>query len=212
MSLADFRTSSAAERPDKVTIKLDDVEVSYGMLDNATARVATLLRSKGVEVGDRVGVMLPNVPHFPIVFFGAQRAGAVVVPMNVLLKGREVGFYLEDSGAKLLLAWSGFAEAAEERRRRGRSGMRARRSRDVHRDVGRGRAGGRGGRARAGRHAVGTTALREPWLLISPTLRVCATPSMQLDTALVVPTSHERAAPIGCQEQPCDSGGEYHNA
>ena len=84
------------------------------MLDNATARVATLLRSKGVEVGDRVGVMLPNVPHFPIVFFGAQRAGGVVVPMNVLLKGREVGFYLEDSGAKLLLAWNGFAEAAEE--------------------------------------------------------------------------------------------------
>ena len=114
MSLADILTSSAAERPDKVAIKLDDVEVSYGMLDNARARMATLLRSKGVEVADRVGVMLPNVPHFPIVFFGAQRAGAVVVPMNVLLKGREVGFYLEDSGAKLLLAWNGFAEAAEE--------------------------------------------------------------------------------------------------
>ena len=114
MSLAEILTSSAAEHPDNIAIKLDDVEVSYGMLDNATARVATLLRSKGVEVGDRVGVMLPNVPHFPIVFFGAQRAGAVVVPMNVLLKGREVGFYLEDSGAKVLLAWSGFAEAAEE--------------------------------------------------------------------------------------------------
>ena len=114
MSLAEILTSSAAQHPDNVAVKLDDVEVSYGMLDNATARVATLLRSKGVEVGDRVGVMLPNVPHFPIVFFGAQRAGAVVVPMNVLLKGREVGFYLEDSGAKVLFAWSGFAEAAEE--------------------------------------------------------------------------------------------------
>jgi long-chain acyl-CoA synthetase len=114
MSLAEILTSSAAQHPDNVAVKLDDVEVSYGMLDDATARVATLLRSKGVEVGDRVGVMLPNVPHFPIVFFGAQRAGAVVVPMNVLLKEREVGFYLEDSGAKVLFAWSGFAEAAEE--------------------------------------------------------------------------------------------------
>jgi long-chain acyl-CoA synthetase len=57
--------------------------------------------------------MLPNVPHFPVVFYGAQRAGAVVVPMNVLLKGREVAFYLRDSGAKVLFAWHGFAEAAE---------------------------------------------------------------------------------------------------
>jgi long-chain acyl-CoA synthetase len=113
MSLADILTSGAAQRPDNVAVKLDDVEVSYAALDDATARIAGLLRSKGVEVGDRVGVMLPNVPHFPIVFFGAQRACAVVVPMNVLLKGREVGFYLEDSGAKVLFAWSGFAEAAE---------------------------------------------------------------------------------------------------
>ena len=88
--------------------------MTYAALDNATARIATLLRSKDVEVGDRVGVMLPNVPHFPIVFYGAQRAGAVVVPMNVLLKGREVGFYLDDSSAKVLFAWSGFAEAAEQ--------------------------------------------------------------------------------------------------
>ena len=64
MSLADILTSSAAEHPDNVAIKLDDVEISYAVLDGATARVAGLLRSKGVEVGDRVGVMLPNVPHF----------------------------------------------------------------------------------------------------------------------------------------------------
>ena len=50
MSLAEILTSSAAQHPDNVAVKLDDVEVSYGMLDNATARVATLLRSKGVEV------------------------------------------------------------------------------------------------------------------------------------------------------------------
>ena len=72
-----------------------------------------LLRSKGVQVGDRVGLMVPNVPHFAVLFHGAQRAGAVVVPMNVLLKAREVAFYLEDSGAKLLFAWSAFAEDAE---------------------------------------------------------------------------------------------------
>ena len=62
--------------------------------------MAAILKEKGVEPGDRVGVMLPNVPYFPIVYYGVLRAGGVVVPMNVLLKGREVGFYLEDPGRR----------------------------------------------------------------------------------------------------------------
>ena len=74
----------------------------------------TLLREKGIEPGDRVGVMLPNVPQFPVAYYGVLRAGGVVVPMNVLLKRREIAFYLEDSGTKLLLAWHGFAEEARE--------------------------------------------------------------------------------------------------
>ena len=57
--------------------------------------------------------MLPNVPYFPICYYGVLRAGGVVVPMNVLLKRREVAFYLSDSGAKLLFAWEGFKEDAE---------------------------------------------------------------------------------------------------
>ena len=113
MSLVDLLSTTAARYPDNIAVKLDDVELSYAVVDGAAARVAGLLRSKGVQPGDRVGLMVPNVPHFAILFHGAQRAGAVVVPMNVLLKGREVGFYLEDSGAKLLFAWSGFAEDAE---------------------------------------------------------------------------------------------------
>jgi long-chain acyl-CoA synthetase len=57
--------------------------------------------------------MLPNVPYFPVCYYGTLRAGGVVVPMNVLLKKREVEFYLSDSGAKLLFAWHGFAEDAQ---------------------------------------------------------------------------------------------------
>ena len=73
-------------------------------------------RDRGIEPGDRVGVMLPNVPEFPVAYYGVLRAGGVVVPMNVLLKRREIAFYLEDSGAKLLLAWHGFCEEAPRRR------------------------------------------------------------------------------------------------
>jgi long-chain acyl-CoA synthetase len=113
-NLATALTDSAAEHPDNVALKLDDAELSYKMLDGASAHVAGLLESKGVEAGDRVGVMLPNVPYFAACYYGALRLGAVVVPMNVLLKGREVKFYLEDSGAKVVFAWHEFAEAAEK--------------------------------------------------------------------------------------------------
>ncbi len=58
--------------------------------------------------------MLPNVPEFAIAYYGVLRAGGVVVPMNVLLKQREVEFYLGDSEAKLIFAWHEFADAARE--------------------------------------------------------------------------------------------------
>ncbi|HYP55918.1 MAG TPA: long-chain fatty acid--CoA ligase, partial [Solirubrobacterales bacterium] len=102
----------AARSSRAAAIRLGELELTYGQLDDASARLATALRERGVEPGDRVGVMLPNVPQFPVAYYGALRAGATVVPMNVLLKRREIGFYLEDSGAKLLLAWHGFAEEA----------------------------------------------------------------------------------------------------
>jgi long-chain acyl-CoA synthetase len=113
-NLARIVTETAAKHGDRIAIKLDDVELSYSALDGATAHMVGLLREKGLEEGDRVGIMLPNIPYFPVVYYGVLRAGGVVVPMNVLLKGREVQYYLEDSGAKLLFAWHDFAEAAEK--------------------------------------------------------------------------------------------------
>jgi long-chain acyl-CoA synthetase len=112
MNLASIVTESAAKAPDYPAIRLGDTELTYAALDELSARVATLLGERGVRPGDRVGVMLPNVPQFPVAYYGVLRAGAVVVPMNVLLKRREIAFYLEDSGAKLLLAWHGFADEA----------------------------------------------------------------------------------------------------
>jgi long-chain acyl-CoA synthetase len=107
-------TRTAAEYPDVIACKLDDAAFNYGLLDQASARVAAMLKSKGVAPGDRVGIMLPNVPYFPAIYYGVLRIGGVVVPMNVLLKAREVGFYLSDSGVKILFGWHGFLEAAEQ--------------------------------------------------------------------------------------------------
>src|SRR3712207_178973 len=113
-NLAQNLIETAERVGENIAVKLDDFELNYQLLNEGSARVAGLLKSKGVGPGDRVGVMLPNVPHFPIVYYGVLRAGAVVVPMNVLLKGREVGFYLRDPEAKLLFAWHDFGDAANE--------------------------------------------------------------------------------------------------
>jgi long-chain acyl-CoA synthetase len=113
-NLASILTESAEKHGDRIAVKLDDVELNYTILNEGAKRVAGLLKAKGLQPGDRVAIMLPNVPFFPAVYYGVLRLGCAVVPMNVLLKAREVQFYLEDSGAKLVFAWHGFAEAAEE--------------------------------------------------------------------------------------------------
>jgi long-chain acyl-CoA synthetase len=113
MNLAQNLTRTAAEHGDRTALKLDDVEFTYTQLDCAAGRVADLLAARGVGPGDRVGIMLPNVPYFPACYYGVLRAGGVVVPMNVLLRERETGYYLSDSEAKLVFAWHDFADAAE---------------------------------------------------------------------------------------------------
>ena len=113
-NLAQLLTRTASAHGDRPALKLDDAVLTYAMLDGAAARVAGLLRARGLEPGDRVGIMLPNVPYFGPAYYGVLRAGGVVVPMNVLLKGREVEFYLSDSGAKHLFAWRDFLTDAEQ--------------------------------------------------------------------------------------------------
>jgi long-chain acyl-CoA synthetase len=104
---------TVAEHGDRVAVKLDDLEIPYTALDAGSKAVAGLLKAKGIGPGDRVGLMLPNLPYFPFAFYGVLRLGAIVVPMNPLLKEREVAFHLGDSGAKALIAWHQFAEAAQ---------------------------------------------------------------------------------------------------
>jgi long-chain acyl-CoA synthetase len=111
-TLAHKLTQTADRHGDRPAIRLDDVTLSYTELLDAARRVSALLRAHGVSPGDRVGLVLPNVPAFPVLFYGAAAAGAVVVPMNPLLKAREVQYYLEDSGASIVFAWKDMADEA----------------------------------------------------------------------------------------------------
>jgi long-chain acyl-CoA synthetase len=113
-NLAQLLTETTSRHGARPALKLDDAVVTYTMVNEGAARVAGLLKHRGLQPGDHVGVMLPNVPYFAAVYYGILRAGGVVVPMNVLLKGREVSFYLSDSDARQVFAWYDFAEVAEE--------------------------------------------------------------------------------------------------
>jgi long-chain acyl-CoA synthetase len=88
--------------------------MTYAELDGASAQLATLLEREGIGVGDRVGVMLPNIAAAPIAYYGIWRLGAIVVPMNPLMQGREVQFYLSNTGATALIATPAFVGAATD--------------------------------------------------------------------------------------------------
>ena len=114
MNLAANLIRSATEHPSAPVVRLGEEQMTFAELAAASAKVAGMLRARGVERGDRVGIMLPNVPEFAVAYYGVLRAGAVVVPMNVQLKQREVAFYLADSGARLVFAWHECSGAAEQ--------------------------------------------------------------------------------------------------
>jgi long-chain acyl-CoA synthetase len=109
-TLADNLTRAAEAHADRPAVRLDDSVHTYAELSDEARRVARLLGTYGVQPGDRVGLVLPNIPSFPALFYGALTAGAVVVPMNPLLKAREITYYLEDSGAAVVFAWRDTAE------------------------------------------------------------------------------------------------------
>ncbi|MGD0609227.1 MAG: AMP-binding protein, partial [Streptosporangiaceae bacterium] len=88
-NLGSLLDQAAEDHPDRPALRMDDLVLTYAQLHQAAGRMSTLLAGAGIEPGDRVGIMMPNVPAFPIAFYGALAAGAVVVPMNPLLKSRE---------------------------------------------------------------------------------------------------------------------------
>jgi long-chain acyl-CoA synthetase len=110
MNLASSLSRSAEIHGDRVALRLGQQEMSYRELNDQSARVAGLLGASGVRPGDRVAMMLPNVPEFAVVYYGILRAGGIVVPMNPLLKSREVTYYLTDSGASVIFATAGATE------------------------------------------------------------------------------------------------------
>lgn len=113
-NLAANLVATATRLPDKVGIKLDQAEITWAQLHGAAAKVAGQLRAAGLETGDRVSLILPNVPAYPVLFYGTLLAGGIVVPMNPLLKSGEISYYYQDAETKFSFVWPDFAEEAHK--------------------------------------------------------------------------------------------------
>lgn len=112
LNLAYYLDLCAAKYPDAVAVILDDRKMTYAELASAARRVANILKAKGVGPGDKVAMMIPNTPHFPIIYYGILHAGAAVVPVNVLYQHAEIEHYLRDSEAAAFFAFKTFENEA----------------------------------------------------------------------------------------------------
>ncbi len=103
LTLAAVLAESAHRHPDRDAVVMGQERISYRALWEQTRRYATVLREAGIGPGDRVALLIPNVPDFPRAYYAILSLGAVVVPVHALLVAREIGFVLTDSQAKLLI-------------------------------------------------------------------------------------------------------------
>ena len=110
LNLSVLLEDSARHYPERTAVVLGDTRLSYAQVDAAAGQVANLLVARGIRPGDKVALSCPNVPYFPVVYYGILKAGAVVVPLNVLLKGREIAYHLQDSQARAYFCFQGTAE------------------------------------------------------------------------------------------------------
>ena len=112
MNLGQMLAESAAKTPEKTAIIFHDQSTSYRDFDARANQVANGLIQLGVQPGDRVALYIHNLPIFMEAYYGILRAGASVVPLNVLYKAGEVEYILKDSGARAILTFGPFAQVA----------------------------------------------------------------------------------------------------
>ena len=110
-NLVDFFDNCCNEHQEKIAFESFGVEMSYNDLSARVDSFASWL-SSNFEAGDRVAIMMPNMLVYPVIVYGALKAGIVVVNINPLYTQRELEHVLRDSEAKLLLVWEGVANVA----------------------------------------------------------------------------------------------------
>ncbi len=110
LNLSSIIEQHARLSPEKEAVICLDTRLTYGQLNAFANRVANAIKGLGIKHGDKVALLCPNLPFFPAVYYGILKAGAVVVPLNVLFKPREIAYHLTDSDSKAIFVFEGTPE------------------------------------------------------------------------------------------------------
>src|ERR1043165_5487873 len=110
LNLASIITHHALMTPQKEAVVWNDVRLTYAELEALSNRVANALVEIGIGYDDKVALCCPNLPFFPVIYYGIMKTGAVVVPLCVLFKPREIAYQLKDSDAKAVFVFEGTNE------------------------------------------------------------------------------------------------------
>ncbi len=109
LNLAILLEDSARNVPDRIAVICGDTRFTYAEINAQANQVANALKKIGIKKGDKIALSCPNLPFFPIVYYGILKMGAVVVPLNSLLKSREIAYHLDDSDACAFFCFEGTA-------------------------------------------------------------------------------------------------------
>lgn len=110
LNLSSIIEHHARLTPNKEAVIWNDVRLTYGQLNAYANKIANALTAMGIGHGDKVALFCPNLPYFPMVYYAILKAGAAVVPLNVLFSPREIAYHLRDSDAKAVFVFEGTAE------------------------------------------------------------------------------------------------------
>ena len=120
--VSQFLVDAACQNPEQTCTIFRDSQVSYGEMNALTDRLAVALTGLGVKKGDRVGLLMPNLPQFVLSFFGVLKMGGVVVAMNPEYRPREIAYQAGDAGVKVIISVRNAYEALKQVR--GKLGLR----------------------------------------------------------------------------------------
>lgn len=112
LNLADGLEMASDAVPASEALIFEDTRMSFAQFASAARRVAYALHQRGIGPGDKVALLLPNTPHFPIVLYGVLYTGATAIPMNILLQWREILYQLDDADASALFVFESLLEPA----------------------------------------------------------------------------------------------------
>lgn len=114
LNLASIVLYSTRSHPDNIALVHDDERVTYAELSRLVEAFAAHLHRAGVQRGDKVALLMHNRISFTVAYFGILHAGAAVVPVSFLSVGREIAYVLDDSDAVALIAWTTYADHAQQ--------------------------------------------------------------------------------------------------